>query len=272
MPRRPRNLPEVVPPRALRIEELFNRDLTINPPQGFPSLREKQAALVRYKAQNPSCSWTEAFQAAGFSESTQKAGIGRVTADVRLYLQAIQQGVAAQMEERGEDPGDLRDEVVRRLALEIRSSEDGRVAVAAAKVLHDYLPTPEQEQAETAKLSPEALETRCNEAFSRACDHELGYQASVKRLISIGCLEPALPYAGNEGFSLRPQATQDVGEELEADPLEVETRTPAGPETETPKTQTDCLWTPPPIFSENQPADPLASAEDPHPEEESPDE
>ncbi len=129
-------IPDLFPSRPLDAEEILSADLTTCPPAGFPALPPRQAALVRRRVQNPGEPWTVSLREAGYSEGQTTRGRAQISAAGAVYLRAFAQSVAA----RAEDPAGIRAAALERLAREVREAPDGRVAVAAAKVLTDYLP------------------------------------------------------------------------------------------------------------------------------------
>ncbi len=133
-------LPELIPPRPLSADEVLSAELSSSPPDGFPSLPPKQASLVRRRVMHPDESWTASLRAAGYSEGQTTRGRAQISAAGAMYLRAV----ALFSSSKAGGAADLRAAAIDRLAREVRDAPDGRVAVAAAKVLTDYLPPVEQ--------------------------------------------------------------------------------------------------------------------------------
>lgn len=145
--------PDAPPPRVLDPKEALRRDLTLDPPDGFPPLSTQQAALVKRRLERPTETWTDAWRAAGF---TTMFSSRNVAAAVRMYVAAC----TAFQPPKAKHPSELRQAAVDRLARVVEAGDD-RDAVTAAKVLEGFLPPlPKEDRPDLAKLSEVELVAR----------------------------------------------------------------------------------------------------------------
>lgn len=205
---------------ALTAEDVLARDLTANPPQGFPSLTAKQAALIRERAKDPAAPWSAIYARAGLSDRNWKA---RETPRVRLYLQALARGTAADIDGEGTSAADQRRRILARLAREAATAPDAKDAALAARVWLSEVKSAEERE-DLRDLGPDELLARLRGALELLGDHAEGLRPLLSYAESVASVLARFPSGGNSAARGRkrppiialPAADPPAAEPLEA--------------------------------------------------------
>jgi hypothetical protein len=156
------------PGETLDPENIVQRDLSDDPPEGWPKLSKKSAALVKHRAaailSGDPVTWAASRAAAGMHTKT------RIVPEVRRYCEAMaQHGPGG-----SKDPADLRSKTVDRLARIVQHGDD-REASVAAKVLEQFLPKARPDETEVLKnVGDTELLARLDHCLSEMRDQGLG--------------------------------------------------------------------------------------------------
>ena len=181
-------------PRPLRPSEILGRDLTQNPPEGFPALTRPRALFVCRRIAHPAESWRQShlhIGAAG-TETYQHAP------DVCQYLAALSEGTYLEEKERGQDPAAKRAEIMSTLARDAVSAPTARERAFSGKVYLDEC-TAEPERAKMlSDLSDAELAKRLQVLASAVREHETALAPFQSLDIPGACGPAILPPRGSD--------------------------------------------------------------------------